>query len=72
MSVPSTRDCKAPISSDTPEAITNEGSIVPGRSATPSRPPGIAYASCRGSAKAVPPAFRQVWEPRLVRGDEYH
>ncbi len=52
----SMRDCKAPISSDTPEAITHDGSIVPGSSATPSRPPGIAYASCRGSVKAVPPA----------------
>ncbi len=68
----SVRDCKAPISSDTPEAITHDGSIVPGSSATPSPPPGIAYTSCRGSARRCLQQFRQVWEPRLVRGDEYH
>ncbi len=68
----SVRDCKAPIFSDTPEAITHDGSIVPGSCATPSPPPGIAYTSCRGSARRCLQQFRQVWEPRLVRGDEYH
>ncbi len=45
----SVRDCKAPISSDTPEAITHDGSIVPGST-------WIANISCRGNGKAVPPA----------------
>ncbi len=45
VSVSSTRDCKALISSDDPEVATHGGSIIPGWGATPSRPPGIAYPS---------------------------
>ncbi len=45
----SVRDCKAPISSDTPEAITHDGSIVPG-----STWDSIYFLP--GNGKAVPPA----------------
>ncbi len=49
----SVRDCKAPISSDTPEAITHDGSIVQVR-------PGIANISCRGTARQCLQQFHQV------------
>ncbi len=45
----SVRDCKAPISSDTPEAITHDGSIVPGSTWN-----SIYFLP--GNGKAVPPA----------------
>ncbi len=56
----SVRDCKAPLS-DTPEAITHDGSKFQVR-------PGIAYISCRGTARRCLQQFRQVWEPRLDSG----
>ncbi len=52
----STRECRALSSSDIPEATTHEGSTTPGSGATPNRSSEIADPSCRGSARAMPPA----------------
>ncbi len=56
----SVRDCKAPIS-DTPEAITHDGSIVPGST-------WDSIYLCYLSARRCLQQFRQVWEPRLDSG----